>query len=1392
MRTVTVWADKIPERDKLSSTVWSIAFKPDGTQVVVAAGNRVLVYDAQEGDLIHSLKGHKDAVYCVAYSKQGKKFASGGADKQVIIWTDKAEGRLKYHHTDSIQCLAYNPVTQQLASGTASDFGLWSPEQKSVTKHKVSSKVLSLSWTPDGLHLALGLFNGHISITDKFGTEKAEVVRKEPIWCLGWNPVLARSDPTDVLVVGCCDQTLSFYKVSGQECLKEQKLDYDPLSIAFFSSGDYFVVGGSDKKVTLWSRDGISLGPISEHDDWVWAVAVRPKQHNVAAGSNDGAVKMYQIIFSTVHGLYQDRYAYRELMTDVIVQHLVTDQKVRIRCKDYVKKIAVYRDRLAVQLPDKVLIYEVAQDDPTDLHYKSMDKIRQRFECSLLVVTSHHIILCQERKLQLYAFSGQLEREWNLESLIRYIKVVGGPQKREGLLVGLKNGHILKIFVDNPFPVTLIKQATTVRCLDLSVSRKKLAVVDETANMLVYDLDSKQLIYQEPNANSVAWNTEMEDMLAYSGNNTLCIKTGTFPPHTQKLQGFVVGFKGSKIFCLHYVSMQTIDVPQSASMFRYLDRKDFHTAYRVACLGVTESDWRALAINCLSSFQFDLARKAFIRIRDVRYLDLLTRLQASYGKKKQLTQEEENMILAQVHAIQGQYREAAERFLKSGQPKLAVDMFTDLRKWDEAKQWAAIIEKDALTQKAAPPPLTAAAAAASPLRTEERERERDGAPAPPAPGAVLAAAPALSVSASDVGKQGAVLTPVAHLPPPAAAAAAAAAAAPAAVSKEPEDGGESMAQGLIMLQAVTSEEDGDLRSAGEMYFKAGKYRKAVEIFIKLQALEPLIEVVRHLVAAGDVIGSRAPPSGLSDKDVRELLAMAAKLFRQKGHFSFAKETLLKLGDIGQLMGLYVEMHRWEEAFGLAEQYPQHAHAIHLPWAEWLVTQDGFDEARAAYAQAGRRDLSLSLLHTLTTNAVTERRFKDAARYYWSLAVESVQSAESATGSSHDDEMARRRGVSQFWEYRRYGELYYAFAMIHSFMREPFTQHTQEQLLNATLFLWNILASPGLTRPKPTSHKGVDATHNTVTAFLKERAEASGAGVGVGTAVRPTVSGAGAGGWSAKMVPPGISRAAILYAMAKKAQALDAAKLARFAHDRLQEVRLPPKWQNESDIAALQLRAKPYIDNEDLVPICYRCMGNNPLVRTNLDSCAHCGHPFVRDFLSFETLPLVEFVPDGVDDDSAISAINEEPPHLLRHIQEDSTDGWREGRAAGGGGGGGGADTLTLDVDVGGHHGGINDDESDPFLSKMEEAMSMAVPGEPYRPIPVDISSLKAMNPELVHIVDYRRVSPLLPVLYYRCMIPEVALSVSHTCGHFYHQQAIEEELLSTQQWPFCGTTEIDP
>ena len=89
MRTTVAWTDKVPERDSIKSCVYNLAFKPDGTQLVAAVGSRVLVYDAVDGDLLHSLKGHKKTLYCVAYAKDGKRFASGGEDKTVIIWTSK-------------------------------------------------------------------------------------------------------------------------------------------------------------------------------------------------------------------------------------------------------------------------------------------------------------------------------------------------------------------------------------------------------------------------------------------------------------------------------------------------------------------------------------------------------------------------------------------------------------------------------------------------------------------------------------------------------------------------------------------------------------------------------------------------------------------------------------------------------------------------------------------------------------------------------------------------------------------------------------------------------------------------------------------------------------------------------------------------------------------------------------------------------------------------------------------------------------------------------------------------------------------------------------------------------------------------------------------------------
>ena len=160
----------------------------------------------------------QDAVYCVAYAADGSRFASGGADKTVIIWSSAGQGLLKFTHTSTIQALAYNPVTQHLASASESDFGIWSPEAKSVPKTQVTACSRCLAWTHDGQLLALGLEDGRVLLRDKAGEHRAEFVHGSvPVWSLAFSPPSADAQAPQ-LAVASWDGTLSFHEVRSPTC----------------------------------------------------------------------------------------------------------------------------------------------------------------------------------------------------------------------------------------------------------------------------------------------------------------------------------------------------------------------------------------------------------------------------------------------------------------------------------------------------------------------------------------------------------------------------------------------------------------------------------------------------------------------------------------------------------------------------------------------------------------------------------------------------------------------------------------------------------------------------------------------------------------------------------------------------------------------------------------------------------------------------------------------------------------------------------------------------------------------------------------------------------------------------------------------------------------------
>eukprot|EP00878_Enallax_costatus_P046529 GHUV01056640.1.p1 GENE.GHUV01056640.1~~GHUV01056640.1.p1 ORF type:complete len:139 (-),score=33.35 GHUV01056640.1:60-476(-) len=70
-----------------------------------------------------------------------------------------------------------------------------------------------MSWTSDGMLLALGLFDGNITLRDKAGNEKLHFsASSSPVWSLTWSPGVSCSNCRNSKAVTCSSSHCSHYQ----------------------------------------------------------------------------------------------------------------------------------------------------------------------------------------------------------------------------------------------------------------------------------------------------------------------------------------------------------------------------------------------------------------------------------------------------------------------------------------------------------------------------------------------------------------------------------------------------------------------------------------------------------------------------------------------------------------------------------------------------------------------------------------------------------------------------------------------------------------------------------------------------------------------------------------------------------------------------------------------------------------------------------------------------------------------------------------------------------------------------------------------------------------------------------------------------------------------------
>jgi WD40 repeat protein len=181
VRTLRPPAGKGPEGRLLAA-----ALSPDGRTLAVggfgssSGDHPVYLIDLAAGHLRRVLRGHRDSVFSLGFSPDGKRLASGSADGSARVWSPESGECLRTltGHKGPVQAVAFSRSGRKLATaswdGTARVWSVATGKTTAVLRGH-AGRVLGVAWSPDGKTIATGAMDRSVRLWTATGKPRKSV-----------------------------------------------------------------------------------------------------------------------------------------------------------------------------------------------------------------------------------------------------------------------------------------------------------------------------------------------------------------------------------------------------------------------------------------------------------------------------------------------------------------------------------------------------------------------------------------------------------------------------------------------------------------------------------------------------------------------------------------------------------------------------------------------------------------------------------------------------------------------------------------------------------------------------------------------------------------------------------------------------------------------------------------------------------------------------------------------------------------------------------------------------------------------------------------------------------------------------------------------------------------